>query len=184
MRFLVDFCETNRCNQFKIGVITKKMKILMICLGNICRSPLAEGIMQHLSDEMGLGWEIDSAGTGNWHVGEGPDRRSIRTARRYGIDISKQVCRLFRISDFDEFNHIFVMDKSNLSNILAMARNEDDRKKVKLLLDNRIVPDPYYDDEQFEPVFKLIEKGCGEIIRELTQGTFKAKQSKGGSSGA
>ena len=79
----------------------------MVCLGNICRSPLAEGIMRHLADEQGLGWEIDSAGTGNWHVGEGPDRRSIRAAQAHGIDISGQVCRLFKIGDFDIYDHIF-----------------------------------------------------------------------------
>src|SRR5260221_6740777 len=99
------------------------MKILMVCLGNICRSPLAEGIMQHLAKENGLDWQVDSAGTGNWHVGEGPDRRSVRTARNHGIDISRQVCRLFRISDFDEVDIIFVMDKSKLSDILAIARH-------------------------------------------------------------
>ncbi|GAA3974517.1 low molecular weight protein-tyrosine-phosphatase [Mucilaginibacter dorajii] len=139
----------------------------MVCLGNICRSPLAEGIMQHLSDEQGLGWEVDSAGTGNWHVGEAPDRRSIRAARNHGVDISRQVCRLFRKSDFDEFDHIFVMDKSNLSNVLNMARNNEDAKKVSMLLGDKIVPDPYYDDAQFEPVFMLIENGCKEIIKKL-----------------
>jgi protein-tyrosine phosphatase len=140
------------------------MKILMVCLGNICRSPLAEGIMQHLADEKGLKWEIDSAGTGDWHVGEGPDRRSVRTAHKHGIDISKQVCRLFRPSDFDTFDHILVMDKSNLSNVLAMAHNAEDRQKVSMLLGNRVVPDPYHDDSQFEPVFKLIEAGCKAFI--------------------
>ncbi|SHM68926.1 low molecular weight protein-tyrosine-phosphatase [Mucilaginibacter sp. OK098] len=144
------------------------MKLLMVCLGNICRSPLAHGIMEHLANEQGLDWEIESAGTGNWHVGEGPDRRSTRTAREHGIDISKQICRLFRISDFDTYDHIFVMDKSNLSDILSMARNEEDRKKVRLLLVDKIVPDPYYDDTQFEPVFQMIEKGCKEIIKQLT----------------
>ena len=140
----------------------------MVCLGNICRSPLAHGIMEHMAKEKGLDWEIDSAGTGNWHVGEGPDRRSVRTAREHGIDISGQVCRLFRVSDFDTYHHIFVMDKNNLSDILAMARHEEDIKKVKLLLGDKIVPDPYYDDSKFEPVFQMIEKGCREIIRELT----------------
>lgn len=145
------------------------MKILMVCLGNICRSPLAEGIMQHLADEQGLGWEIDSAGTGSWHAGEGPDRRSTRTAREHGVDISRQVCRQFRTSDFDKFDHIFVMDESNLGDILVLARNEEDAKKVKLLLGDKIVPDPYYDDAQFEPVFLMVEKGCKEIIKRLTE---------------
>ncbi|MBS1532999.1 MAG: low molecular weight phosphotyrosine protein phosphatase [Bacteroidetes bacterium] len=144
------------------------MKLLMVCLGNICRSPLAEGIMQHLSDEHGLGWKIDSAGTGNWHVGEGPDRRSVRAARNHGIDISGQVCRLIRISDFEHFDHIFVMDKYNLRDVLEMAPGEDAAAKVKLLLGNREVPDPYYEDSQFEPVFELIEMGCKDIIKEFT----------------
>ena len=142
------------------------MRILMVCLGNICRSPLAEGIMQHLVKKEGLDWEVDSAGTGNWHVGQGPDRRSVRAAANEGVDISKQVCRLFRINDFDDFDLILVMDRSNLADILAMARNDEDRKKVKMLLGDKIVPDPYYDDAQFAPVYKLIEAGCKEIIKE------------------
>jgi protein-tyrosine phosphatase len=142
------------------------MKILMVCLGNICRSPLAEGIMQHLAKQNGLDWEVDSAGTGNWHVGEGPDRRSVRTAREQGIDISGQVCRLFRIDDFDTFDHILVMDRSNHRNILAMARNDEDQKKVALLLGDKEVPDPYYEDDQFLPVFKMIEKGCKDFIKK------------------
>jgi protein-tyrosine phosphatase len=143
------------------------MKILMVCLGNICRSPLAEGIMQYLADENGLGWDVDSAGTGSWHVGEGPDSRSTRAARNHGIDISKQVCRQFKRADFDAFDHIFVMDRNNLSDVLAMARNEEQAAKVKLLLGDKVVPDPFYDDSQFEPVFELIEGGCKDIIRGL-----------------
>ncbi|OOQ60652.1 low molecular weight protein-tyrosine-phosphatase [Mucilaginibacter pedocola] len=142
------------------------MKILMVCLGNICRSPLAEGIMQHLADKEGLDWQVDSAGTGHWHVGSPPDRRSIRAAADQGVDISKQVCRVFRPTDFDEFDLILVMDRNNLSDIMAKARNDRQRAKVRLLLDNDIVPDPYYDDTQFAPVFKLIEAGCKEIIRQ------------------
>jgi protein-tyrosine phosphatase len=145
------------------------MKILMVCLGNICRSPLAHGIMEHLAKEKGLDWEVDSAGTGNWHVGEGPDRRSVRTAREHGVNIGEQVCRLFKVSDFDEYDHIFVMDRNNLSDILSMARSTEDEKKVRLLLGDKIVPDPYYDDTQFEPVFQMIEKGCREIIEQLIQ---------------
>ena len=147
------------------------MKILMVCLGNICRSPLAEGIMQHLADEHGLGWQIDSASTGGWHVGEGPDRRSVRTARNHHIDISKQICRQFRRSDFDDFDLILVMDKYNLSDVLAMAPNEEAAAKVKLLLGSREVPDPYYDDSLFEPVFEMIESGCRDIIKDVLNRT-------------
>jgi len=143
------------------------MKILMVCLGNICRSPLAEGIMQQLALKNGLNWEVDSAGTGNWHVGEGPDWRSTRTAGKFGIDISKQVCRLFHVTDFDEFDLILVMDKSNLRNVLSMARNKHDAAKVKLLLGDKEVPDPYHDDTQFEPVFNMIEEGCKAVIKGL-----------------
>jgi protein-tyrosine phosphatase len=139
----------------------------MVCLGNICRSPLAEGIMQHLVKQNGLDWEVDSAGTGNWHVGQGPDRRSTRAAKDNGIDISSQVCRVFRVSDFDEFDHIIVMDKNNLRDVLAQARNDEDRKKVSLLLGDKHVPDPYYDDALFAPVFKLIEQGCKDFIARL-----------------
>jgi protein-tyrosine phosphatase len=146
------------------------MKILMVCLGNICRSPLAEGIMQHLVDEQGLDWKIDSAGTGEWHVGEGPDRRSVRTARHHGIDISKQICRQFKANDFKEFDHIYVMDRYNLSDVLDMAPDEASAGKVKLLLGNREVPDPYYDETIFEPVFVLIEGGCKDIIKQFTRG--------------
>jgi len=138
----------------------------MVCLGNICRSPLAEGIMQHQAKQHRLDWEVDSAGTCNWHVGQGPDRRSTRTAKDNGIDISRQVCRVFRVSDFDEFDHILVMDKNNLRDVLTLARNDGDRKKVSLLLGNNIVPDPYYDDEQFAPVFQLIERGCKDFIKK------------------
>ncbi len=144
------------------------MKILMICLGNICRSPLAEGIMQHLADRQHLGWAIDSAGTGDWHVGSAPDRRSIAIARHRGVDISGQKCRLFRVSDFAEFDHIYVMDRSNLKNILAMAPDKESAQKVELLLKNKEVPDPYYDDDRFEAVFDMVEDGCEAIISELT----------------
>ena len=125
--------------------------------------------MQHLATEAGLDWEIDSAGTGGWHIGEGPDRRSTRAARNHGIDISKQVCRQFNTSDFDQFDHIFVMDKNNLTDVISLARNDQDIQKVKLLLGDKVVPDPYYDDNQFEPVFELIEGGCKDIIRELRE---------------
>jgi protein-tyrosine phosphatase len=124
--------------------------------------------MQHLADEQALGWQIDSAGTGGWHVGEGPDRRSVRTARNHGIDISRQVCRQFRRHDFGAFDLILVMDKYNLSDVLNMAPDEEAAAKVKLLLGDKEVPDPYYDDSQFEPVFELIEQGCKDFIKQYS----------------
>ncbi len=142
------------------------MKILMVCLGNICRSPLAEGIMQQLVKDNQLDWYVDSAGTGSWHIGKNPDRRSTRVARKYGIDISGQICRQFKTSDFDNFDLIFAMDTNIMRDITSMARDENDTRKVKLLLGDKIVPDPYYSDDQFEPVFKLIFDGCKEIIHQ------------------
>lgn len=144
------------------------MKILMVCLGNICRSPLAHGIMETMAKERGLAWEVESAGTGNWHIGEPPDSRSIRAARNHGIDISGQICRLFRADDFDYYDHIYVMDKNNLNDVLRIAGNKADANKVRMLLGDKIVPDPYYDDTQFEPVFKMIEEGCKKIIEQLS----------------
>jgi protein-tyrosine phosphatase len=142
------------------------MKVLMVCLGNICRSPLAHGIMEALAKEHGLDWEIDSAGTGGWHVGSQPDRRSIAIAKKYGVDISGQRCRQFSAEDFDRYDLILVMDHSNLEDVLARARTVSDRSKVRLLRNNDIVPDPYYDDEQFDPVYRLIDEACREIILE------------------
>jgi len=144
------------------------MKILMVCLGNICRSPLAHGILQHLAKENGLKWEVDSAGTGGWHIGEQPDRRSIAIAKNNGIDISDQSCRQFEPRDFDEYDQIFVMDYSNLNDVKALARNDKDHKKISLLLNDGIVPDPYYDNTQFESVYKMVEKRCREIINEYS----------------
>ena len=145
------------------------MKILMVCLGNICRSPLAHGILEHMARERGLNWEIDSAGTGDWHIGEAPDRRSIAIAKKYGVDISAQCCRQFSIKDFDYYDRIYVMDKNNLSDVLALSRNDDDLEKIELFLGAGIVPDPYYDDAQFDPVYKMIEKRCKELIEEETR---------------
>lgn len=143
------------------------MKILMVCMGNICRSPLAHGVLENLAVEKGLPWEIDSAGTGGWHAGAPPDRRSIAVAKNYGIDISSQCCRQFQIDDFDKYDHIYVMDFINMNDVKALARNDEDHKKVSLFLKNDIVPDPYYDDTQFDPVYKMIEKRCREIIEEF-----------------
>ncbi len=143
------------------------MKILMVCLGNICRSPLAHGIMEHMVQQKGLNWEIDSAGTGNWHIGQQPDRRSIAVARKYGIDISTQRCRQFNPSDFENFDQILVMDYNNLNDVKSLARNEEQHNKISLFLRDNIVPDPYHNDDQFDLVFQMIEKRCKELLEEF-----------------
>ncbi|WP_339710126.1 low molecular weight protein-tyrosine-phosphatase [uncultured Kriegella sp.] len=146
-------------------------KILMVCLGNICRSPLAEGILQSLVDPTKI--IVDSAGTGGYHIGEKPDYRSIAIAKEHGIDISKQRCRKFHVADFREFDVIYAMDKSNYANIIAKAENANDVKKVRLLLteiDGREnqVPDPYYGGaDGFENVFNMIKMACIEIAKKL-----------------
>lgn len=143
------------------------MKILMVCLGNICRSPLAHGILQHLVNQENLGWQVHSAGTGNWHIGNPPDGRSITAAQNLGYDIAHQRARHFQTSFFDEYDHIFVMDRNNLRDVLAMAKSAIQCQKVRLFLPNGEVTDPYYDNTLFEPVSLEIEQRCREILKEL-----------------
>ncbi len=138
----------------------------MVCLGNICRSPLAHGVMDYLVQENGLNWEIDSAGTGNWHLGSPPDQRSIAVAQAHGIDISQQRARQIKVSDFDVFDHILVMDEENLKNVLTLAPKTAHREKVRLLLENEVVPDPYWDNNLFEPVFQMVQKACISFIQQ------------------
>ena len=146
------------------------MRILMVCLGNICRSPLAEGIMQHKARLAGLEWEVDSAGTGHWHAGELPDRRSIRSAREHGIDITHQRARQFKAEDLERFDRIFVMDTQNLRDVLSHARSDAHRSKVDLILNqhfpgqDRSVLDPYYDDDGFEHVFHMLDAACEAFV--------------------
>ncbi|WP_440880751.1 low molecular weight protein-tyrosine-phosphatase [Tenacibaculum sp. C7A-26P2] len=144
------------------------MKILMVCLGNICRSPLAEGILA--SKVVSKNIIIDSAGTSGYHAGEHPDKRSIKIAEKKGIDISKQRSRKFMIDDFEKFDLIYAMDESNFQDLITLARNENEIKKVKLILkevsENKIlnVPDPYYGSNQgFEKVFEMLNEAC-EVI--------------------
>ena len=143
------------------------MKVLMVCLGNICRSPLAHGILQHLADKENLGWQVHSAGTGNWHVGNPPDKRSIAAARNLGYDISTQRAQHFKASFFDEYDHILVMDRNNLRDVLQLSNNQEHRKKVRLFLPEGEVTDPYYDNALFEPVSLEVEQRCKEILKEL-----------------
>jgi protein-tyrosine phosphatase len=146
------------------------MRVLMVCLGNICRSPLAEGIMKQQAARAGFEWFVDSAGTGHWHTGALPDPRSIQTAHTHGIDITDQRARQILPIDFDRFDRIFVMDVLNLNDVLHLARNEVDRSKVSLLLDqvyprqNQSVPDPYHDDDGFEAVFQMLELSCAAFV--------------------
>ena len=141
------------------------MRILMVCLGNICRSPLAEGILRTKLDEQ---FHVDSAGTGPWHIGKAPDKRSISVAQKYGIDISTQRARQFSAKDFDDFDLILVMDASNYSDVLAMAQTENQQKKVRLILGDRDVPDPYLgEDDGFEEVYQLLQEATDEIVKEL-----------------
>lgn len=149
--------------------------ILMVCLGNICRSPLAEGILRHQLSIAGIiDLKVDSAGTSNYHIGEHPDSRSIKNAKGHGIDISKLRARQFSIADFDSFDRIYVMDSSNLRDVIALARNKSDKEKVELLLNikwpgqNISVPDPYNSDgDGFEKVFHLVEQACEEIVKSV-----------------
>lgn len=151
------------------------MRILMVCLGNICRSPLAEGIMKRKAAERGLDWIVDSAGTGFWHAGELPDRRSVDTARQFGIDITDQRARQFRPADLDLFDRIFVMDAQNLRDVLRHAQNDRHRAKVDLILnqlypgENRSVPDPYYDDDGFGEVFRMLDMACEMFVRSQAE---------------
>lgn len=149
----------------------------MVCLGNICRSPLAQGILESKVDSSEV-W-VDSAGTAAYHVGEAPDIRSIMTARKHGMNISKQAGRQFRKADFDDFDRIYVMDHSNLNNVLAMAENEEQRQKVDLILNelspgsNQDVPDPYYGgDEGFEQVFRLLDSATNTIVEKIKNGSI------------
>lgn len=145
----------------------------MVCLGNICRSPLAHGILESkLPNDR---YYVDSAGTANYHVGSSPDSRSIKVASNQGIDISAQRARQFKVQDFDTFDHIYVMDQSNYSDVIRLARSNDDIAKVKLILEedqsiiDKRVPDPYYgDSSDFELVFNLLDSACNAITKRLS----------------
>ena len=142
----------------------------MVCLGNICRSPLAEGILQSKLDANFF--SVDSAGTAAYHIGELPDLRSIAVAKKHGIDISNQKARKFDIKDFIEFDIIYAMDKENYQNICSLAKNNTELQKVKMILDevkpsqNLSVPDPYYGgDDGFQNVYQLLDEACEKISK-------------------
>ena len=147
------------------------MKILMVCLGNICRSPLAEGIMQA---KVPVDVIVDSAGTSGFHEGELPDARSIAVAHKYGIDITNQRSRKFAVNDFEEFDLIYAMDASNYNNIIGLAPNKKAEEKVKMIMNevdanaNQSVPDPYYGGELgFENVYRMLDEACENIASKI-----------------
>ncbi|MCT4222815.1 low molecular weight phosphotyrosine protein phosphatase [Elizabethkingia anophelis] len=149
------------------------MKILMVCLGNICRSPLAEGI---LKSKLPDNYIVDSAGTIAMHEGEHPDKRSVKVAALHNIDISKQRSRPIQPKDLEYFDRIYCMDRNNLKDVSAMAKNEGQRQKISLILDvlhdnnNTEVPDPYWGNQQdFEVVFQLLNKACDIIKSQLPE---------------
>ncbi|WP_301400949.1 low molecular weight protein-tyrosine-phosphatase [Polaribacter huanghezhanensis] len=147
------------------------MRILMVCLGNICRSPLAEGILQ---SKVNTAIKVDSAGTAAYHVGELPDKRSIAVAKKYGIDLTNQRARKFTVKYFDTFDLIYAMDESNYQNILALSRDKDDEQKVSMILNevhpssNEDVPDPYYGgNDGFENVYQMLDEACTIIADKI-----------------
>jgi len=150
------------------------IKILMVCLGNICRSPLAEGILQ---SKLPLdAFQVDSAGTANYHVGSPPDKRSIAIAKQHGLDISHLKGRQFDARDFQVFDFIYTMDNANYQHVINMAQSDNEKSKVKLILNEVYpgkdldVPDPYYGGDQgFEDVFTMLDEACQIISEELTQ---------------
>ena len=150
------------------------MRILMVCLGNICRSPLAEGILQSKINSEII--QVDSAGTAAYHVGELPDIRSIEVAKQYGIDLTKQRARKFTVKDFDLFDLIYAMDADNYQNILTLARGEEDVQKVRMILNetkpnsNLNVPDPYYGgNDGFENVYQMLDTACTIIADKIKE---------------
>ena len=146
------------------------MKILMVCLGNICRSPLAEGILKSKSNNL----YVDSAGTAGYHIGKKPDLRSIEIGRINNVDISNQRARQFSSSDFSRFDKIYAMDNDNYSKIISLARSQEDMDKVDLILNEiypkeyKSVPDPYYGgDRGFDEVFSMLDQATDKIINNL-----------------
>jgi len=146
----------------------------MVCLGNICRSPLADGLLRAKVANDGLNVIVDSAGTAGYHIGEAPDSRMRSTARDKGFPIDDLRARQFSASDFDQFDLIYAMDTSNFNNIIALAESDEDKAKVKLILEeshpgmNLEVPDPYYGgDKGFVEVFDLLDEATDVIMKNL-----------------
>jgi protein-tyrosine phosphatase len=158
------------------------MKILMVCLGNICRSPLAEGILQHKAWKAGLNWSVDSAGTNGYHDGEPPHRLSQKVARMHGIDISRQRSRRITAADFHQYDHIYAMAQDVIDDMRRIARKDFDERKVSLLLNelhpgrNLDIPDPWYGGEDgYHEVFELIDRACDALLEKVKSGEVKVR---------
>ena len=153
------------------------MRILMVCLGNICRSPLAEGILRDRIEKAGLDWTVDSAGTGNYHIGEQPHILSIKAALANGIDIRSQQCRQFVREDMVSFDRIYVMDEENYEEVKRISGKSWDEAKVRLILEElypgekKNVPDPWYGTEKdFHLVFDMLSNACDTIVHRYAGG--------------
>jgi protein-tyrosine phosphatase len=148
------------------------MKILMVCLGNICRSPLAEGILKYKTKHLNI--IVDSAGTAGYHIGNPPDGRSIEIANKYNIDLRKQKARQISKADFDKFDIIYAMDTNNYEHLIALSSNQEERKKVHMILNEinpdlcKSIPDPYYGgDNGFQKVYDMLDKACDKIVTQI-----------------
>jgi protein-tyrosine phosphatase len=152
------------------------MRILVVCLGNICRSPMAEGVLRHLAQERGIAITTDSAGTGDYHVGEPPDRRARAAMRRQGMSIDDLRARQFTQADFERFDLLLAMDADNLRNMQRLAPSPEHATKARLIMDHaphhplREVPDPYYGgDEGFDEVFRMLKEASNQLLDDLEQ---------------
>ena len=148
------------------------MKILMVCLGNICRSPLAEGILSHKTKHLNV--SVDSAGTAAYHVGELPDKRSIEIASKYNINLRNQRARQFSRQDFEDFDIIYAMDTSNYAHLISLSETKEEQEKIRLILNEitplacESVPDPYYGvGNGFQIVYDMLDKACDKIVSSI-----------------
>ena len=148
------------------------MKILMVCLGNICRSPLAQGILENRTTNSNI--TVDSAGTAGYHTGSPPDKRAIEIAEKHNIELRHQRARQFSIADFEKFDIIYAMDKNNYAHLIALTKNQEERKKIRMILNEtypglyKSVPDPYYGGKNgFEEVYNMLDKACNKIADQI-----------------
>ena len=151
------------------------MKILFVCLGNICRSPLAEGIFNYKVKQLGLFVEADSAGFESFHRGDPADPRSVAVAKAHGIDLNGHTARMFTVRDFDNYDRIYVMDRNNYNDVMGVARDDEDEQKVDYMMnlvypgENRPVPDPLYGGKEgFEKVFQMLDAACDVLVKEIS----------------